>query len=322
VATTDAICFLKHRLQVPLTPSFLLFFVQDLLNYVTQFLGLDPTTAKNERVHKLCNDIAAFQRGESLFNQEGADDLNQQQQPPKQQQLPMDYGSSTASVVKRDLKEKKQQQQKSYKQKEKAPRRVLQKPTPPPNQQPTLLSVSNTRTEQPGSVDNVVVSATVEDKDETKQPFAAATNESSTTQLLVPESNDGTTLQPPRRGRRTNPVCDCFGTFHKALTNCLTCGRIACEPETYDYCPFCGYLLEPVQKPTSSGDAYVAVVKLDHTHTMFACVSMVVNVRENVMLIFLFFFSFIAKQRSRLGMGSQRAFTSVRTRVCVADRCD
>ena len=36
-------------------------------------------------------------------------------------------------------------------------------------------------------------------------------------------------------------VCDCFGTVHKALTNCLNCGKIVCEKEGYGPCSFCGY---------------------------------------------------------------------------------
>jgi activating signal cointegrator 1 len=38
-------------------------------------------------------------------------------------------------------------------------------------------------------------------------------------------------------------VCGCFGTMHKALNNCLHCGRISCEREGYDYCPFCSYMV-------------------------------------------------------------------------------
>lgn len=41
--------------------------------------------------------------------------------------------------------------------------------------------------------------------------------------------------------------CGCFGTLHKALSNCLHCGRISCEKEGLDFCPFCGYLVEEVK---------------------------------------------------------------------------
>jgi activating signal cointegrator 1 len=52
-------------------------------------------------------------------------------------------------------------------------------------------------------------------------------------------------------------VCGCFGTMHKALNNCLHCGRISCEREGYDYCPFCSYMVyenrsETMYQSTSS----------------------------------------------------------------------
>jgi len=48
---------------------------------------------------------------------------------------------------------------------------------------------------------------------------------------------------PPPRGQAT-VICGCFGTKCKPLTNCLHCGRIACEKEGYGYCPFCTYLIQ------------------------------------------------------------------------------
>lgn len=47
----------------------------------------------------------------------------------------------------------------------------------------------------------------------------------------------------PSRGK-AKIVCGCFGTKHKALTNCLYCGRISCEAEGYDFCAFCGFMVE------------------------------------------------------------------------------
>ena len=49
----------------------------------------------------------------------------------------------------------------------------------------------------------------------------------------------------PQRGK-PSVVCGCFGTVHKPLTNCLHCGRIACENEGYGFCGFCGYVIEKV----------------------------------------------------------------------------
>jgi hypothetical protein len=59
----------------------------------------------------------------------------------------------------------------------------------------------------------------------------------------------------PRPRGKAKYECGCFGNQHNALTNCLICGRISCEKEGYDFCPFCGYLVEEV-KPID-GDTYV-----------------------------------------------------------------
>ena len=63
---------------------------------------------------------------------------------------------------------------------------------------------------------------------------------------------------PPTKGKAKYD-CGCFGTLHRALTNCLYCGRITCEKEGYGFCPFCGYLVEEVVPP-SGGDQCVALV--------------------------------------------------------------
>ena len=67
-------------------------------------------------------------------------------------------------------------------------------------------------------------------------------------QSLLPENK----AAPPPKGKAKFD-CGCFGTLHKALGNCLYCGRITCEREGYGFCPFCGYLVEEV-KP-SGGDS-------------------------------------------------------------------
>jgi hypothetical protein len=49
-------------------------------------------------------------------------------------------------------------------------------------------------------------------------------------------------------------ICGCFGNKHAPLTNCLHCGRISCEREGYDYCPFCNNLI--TQFTPSSNSKY------------------------------------------------------------------
>ncbi len=46
-------------------------------------------------------------------------------------------------------------------------------------------------------------------------------------------------------------VCGCMGTKHKAVNNCVNCGRIVCQHENRDNCLFCGEALIPIM---SAGD--------------------------------------------------------------------
>jgi hypothetical protein len=93
-------------------------------------------------------------------------------------------------------------------------------------------------------------------------PAAAASD--STKQVVVELSKPEASPQPPTTSKpklekalpenhplkshppkgKASVVCGCFGSMHKPLTNCLYCGRISCELEGYDYCPFCGILVE------------------------------------------------------------------------------
>jgi len=67
--------------------------------------------------------------------------------------------------------------------------------------------------------------------------------------------------RPPQKGT-ANIVCGCFGGKHKPLTNCLHCGRIACEREGYGYCGFCGFLMEPVEYNSSRSGVESSVANI------------------------------------------------------------
>ncbi|EKE39908.1 zinc finger motif, C2HC5-type protein [Entamoeba nuttalli P19] len=42
--------------------------------------------------------------------------------------------------------------------------------------------------------------------------------------------------------------CRCYGTVHKAIGNCLSCGRIHCSEEGPGKCLYCGERLEIIRK--------------------------------------------------------------------------
>lgn len=75
------------------------------------------------------------------------------------------------------------------------------------------------------------------------------------------ENNNKTKQKDSNRIKKAPPItgkapyeCGCFGMKHKALANCLYCGRISCEKEGYNFCPFCGHFVELVQPPTTDDD--------------------------------------------------------------------
>ena len=67
------------------------------------------------------------------------------------------------------------------------------------------------------------------------------------TQAYAPKTTDQSKKSnalpsQPLKGK-PKTICGCFGNKHPPLTNCLHCGRISCEREGYDYCPFCNHLI-------------------------------------------------------------------------------
>jgi len=70
-----------------------------------------------------------------------------------------------------------------------------------------------------------------------------------------PTSSSRNNKQPPlmHRPQKGKPkkMCGCYGTKHEPLANCLHCGRISCEYEGYDYCPFCENLIIPGDADTN-----------------------------------------------------------------------
>ena len=98
---------------------------------------------------------------------------------------------------------------------------------PPP--QKSYVSVVPKKSNVKGNVPQQKVSQRAQKSDQKTSPL-----------LLKEEQQQQQEEQLPLQGT-AKIVCGCFGTMHKALNNCLHCGRISCEREGYDYCPFCSY---------------------------------------------------------------------------------
>jgi hypothetical protein len=242
------------------------------LDYLLQFLGYD----KRESINMFIADMEKFRRDEPLSNLEAtaiqlATDAPSVK-PPPQQQRPAATILSEKSQKQQDTTPNSRQSS-SYasmaKQKNVAGRNSLGRgnlggvggrganrtmadrissaktatvipPTKPSSRAGNMTTLKSSKPGKPG----------------TKQPPAALSTSTAAKQnveqLAVaknPNKEPRTKrIGPPPQGT-ASVVCGCFGTRHAALTNCLQCGRISCEREGYDFCPFCGFLVE---EPNSS----------------------------------------------------------------------
>jgi uncharacterized Zn finger protein (UPF0148 family) len=89
--------------------------------------------------------------------------------------------------------------------------------------------------------------------EQSKLPLESRKNALKTQSKVKSGGNEG-----PRSKGTAAFECGCFGNYHKPISNCLSCGRISCEREGYDFCPFCGYLVEPQKKPDDDDPLYPA----------------------------------------------------------------
>ena len=95
-----------------------------------------------------------------------------------------------------------------------------------------------------GRTDGVSRRASAEQCTDVKQAASKLGSKHSPGKVASSKNEAGSSmLKKPENGEATK-ICGCFGSRHKPLTNCLNCGRISCELEGYDFCHFCGFLIE------------------------------------------------------------------------------
>ena len=88
-------------------------------------------------------------------------------------------------------------------------------------------------------------------KEEQKKPAAIKSDSAEPKKTIHQSANIETTISFDECSLKISnlpkgkpeTVCGCFGTFHKPLTNCLYCGRIACVNEGHGFCPYCNRAL-------------------------------------------------------------------------------
>ena len=115
--------------------------------------------------------------------------------------------------------------------------------TPPPKKiQQETVKISGERKAAEKSALQVQTQEMVKSSAEGEGVARSGSNVSSNCKL---DEQDKVEKLKASRGK-AKKICGCFGTFHKPLTNCLYCGRISCTEEGYDFCSFCGYMVDKV----------------------------------------------------------------------------
>jgi hypothetical protein len=188
---------------------------KDLLDYLTQLLGAD----KIEAMRSFVDNVGRFQRGEAIISVEKED-----------AEVKSEEKTAVAPLE-------------SEKQKSPAKLSTLPRKTAPPRKKeaPSLPQKQSALPKQVPS----------------EAPKVPQKNEAPLKESLPAENSAEEVKPPPKRGPpprgKAKVVCGCFGNMHRALTNCLYCGRISCEREGYDFCPFCGVLVEEVKSVRPGG---------------------------------------------------------------------
>ena len=200
---------------------------QELLDYLVQLLG-----SENDKVRALAENIGLFQQGADLTLSA----------PPLQPNstIPDTSSQSTTTTT-------------TPKKAAAAPTTKTvepQKPTP----QPKHTHKKKKQSTQPRTAKTPPRRQTNTPSNPT--PAEASPKPPQTNHNKSSKNKTTTSIVLPKKSRPTRGepkfVCGCFGTFHKPLTNCLFCGRIACEKEGYTYCAFCGYMVERSPPGSSS----------------------------------------------------------------------
>ena len=197
---------------------------EDLSEYLIQLLG-----GQTPGMVDFVQNMSRYRRGESVAISGGDDGDSDEKEPVKEVQS-SSTGQSTAAfdsfkalATGSNTKSRKntKQQNKGSKSRVPPPKNINQRKKPPPSNK------------------------SVEDSSSSSSSINAQTRKQQPQQQS--EQQHENAVKEKARPERGKPkvVCGCYGTKYKPLTNCLYCGRISCEAEGYDFCPFCGFFVAP-----------------------------------------------------------------------------
>ena len=214
---------------------------EDLSESLSALLGLD-----GEAVSDFVQDMSRFQRGEKLVNMSMIDEEGSKATAvtlPSFAGLPEGSGAPTRKqdedkthekMTSMKLEDEPKSQKQNQSQKIKGGKSI--------DKRAKLNEKGMQKQQKKEKLANVTATEAVHAQESDDKNAAKALG-SSKSPKSARESKRNETPKPPQRGTASK-VCGCFGTVHKPLTNCLHCGRIACETEGHDCCGFCGCLIE------------------------------------------------------------------------------
>ncbi|KAG7352905.1 zinc finger C2HC5-type motif containing protein [Nitzschia inconspicua] len=217
----------------------------DLSEYLSQLLG-----KSSRELEEFVENICRYQKGEPLLVDDSLQEPSKtvekaiQDVQSKPSSLPKQQNSKASTAI--ESRRKKQNQIK----KSRVPPAKINSSNNETKSASSSMSVGN----DSGKKDTASKETrNVEIDNNTLSASDRAIDSTSTTTSQPAEQDRVMLKSHPKRGRASK-VCGCFGTKHKPLTNCLYCGRIACQLEGYDFCAFCGYMVEEIKSEANNKD--------------------------------------------------------------------
>jgi len=211
---------------------------EDLRDYLSQLSGLD---GDNDNVQTFVNDVGKFQRGEKLSVIDSNKKEESDEKKEEGEKFTNTFRTNVTKTKKRNNKQKKQQQQES-----KGSNGAGKKLNTTAKNKPNITKKS-TQTKSAAAAAAAVKPVTT-NKTTTQLKDTPPSEQKPTFTTIPTKKEEAPKKSKPMKGEASH-VCGCYGTKHKPLTNCLCCGRISCIKEGYDYCPFCGFLVEQIGQP-------------------------------------------------------------------------
>ena len=186
----------------------------DLIEYLSQLLGNE-----SPEMLSFVDNVGQYKRGEDVISLV----VPEEDSIPKAKDVTVETQQPSGKITNKNRKNNKNDALQARRNQKQAkgrlpppPKKALVKPPPPPP--------------PPNPPQN---------KEMESKPIINGEKTNESLKNSVPKSR-------PKRGK-AKIVCGCYGTKHKVLTNCLFCGRISCIQEGYDFCPFCGWMIEEIK---------------------------------------------------------------------------